>query len=140
MFMLMIMFFRRERGNCRLCWSAIATTDFMISGVTKVVSIQPVLAVPTITIVYDSGPIATGFVTDVSWSHIFQAGAETTQVLSSLQPLSCCGYGQRGDGTKSYDCVIIPGARNNANVVKVSRYCGRQKLGAGGTRCSTSLT
>ena len=25
-------FFRRERGNCRICWSTSALTDFVISG------------------------------------------------------------------------------------------------------------
>ena len=27
-----VYFFRRERGNCRICWSTIAATDFQVSG------------------------------------------------------------------------------------------------------------
>jgi hypothetical protein len=40
----------------------------------------------------------------------------------------CCGYGGKGDNTRGYDCIIIPGAENVIGVVlnDGSRFCGRR--------------
>lgn len=85
---------RRERGFCRACFSAIATTDFMVSG-----------------------PVATS-----------AAGGMGTQ---------CGQYGADGKGVVGFDFFNIPRGMDNAGAVKFTRYCGRKKLSAQGTRCTT---
>ena len=36
---------------------------------------------------------------------------------------SCCAYKKSGAGSKGYDCVIIPGARNTATSAMMAMMC-----------------
>ena len=50
----------------------------------------------------------------------------------------CCGYGNDGLGTVGFDCVMVPGAVNNANTDVGSNVCGRTTV-AGGFGAGASI-